>query len=313
MEKAVVSGGAGFIGSYLCESLLADGYSVICIDNLSSGSKANIQSLLRDKNFTFLRHDVRTPIKGVEASHIFHLASRASPVDFSRYPTELLMTNALGTYNLLLAAKEGNAKFLLASTSEAYGDPLEHPQKETYWGNVNSIGPRSCYDEAKRFAEALTMAFLREQGVDARIVRIFNTYGPRMRRDDGRVIPNFITQALSNQPITVYGKGAQTRSFCYVTDLVDGIKKAMFSGHTRGEVFNLGDTRELSVLDAAKLVKRLAESSSEIIFKELPADDPSRRNPDISKARSLLGWSPKTSFEEGLKKTTAYFRELPDN
>ncbi len=310
MARILVTGGAGFIGSHLCDSLLKKGHSVVCIDNLGTGSERNISHLKVSKNFTFLNADVRDPPKLTGVEMIFHLASRASPKDFARYPTDILLTNALGTYNLLSLAQKNSSKFLLASTSEAYGDPLQHPQKETYWGNVSSLGPRSCYDEAKRFAEALTMAFLREHGVDARIVRIFNTYGPRMQKGDGRVIPNFITQCLENKPMTVYGKGTQTRSFCYVSDLVEGIERAMFSQNTRGDVFNLGNPNEMTVLDAAKLIKKLTSSTSEIVFKPLPQDDPVRRNPDIEKAKKMLGWAPQVSFEEGLKKTIAYFREI---
>lgn len=306
MGRLLVAGGAGFIGSWLCESLLDAKHEVISLDNFGSGNPENISQLKGE--FTSLEHDVRDPLKiDGEVDAVFHLASRASPFDYMNYPLDTLMTNAQGTFNLLMLAKEKGAKFLLASTSEVYGDPLEHPQKETYWGNVNSLGPRSCYDEAKRFAEALTMAFIRKHDVDARIVRIFNTYGPRMARDDGRVIPNFICQALEGKPLTVYGDGSQTRSFCYVTDMVGGLKKAMFSG-SKGEVFNLGNPTENNILDVAKLVISLAGSDSKIVYKPLPQDDPARRQPDIGKAKERLGWGPTVDLEEGLKKTIGWLK-----
>jgi len=310
MARILVTGGAGFIGAHLCDSLVKAGHHVTCIDNLVTGSESNISPLLSNRNFKFIKADVKGQLPALETEFIFHLASRASPVDFARYPTDILMTNAVGTQNALNLARENGSKFLLASTSESYGDPLQHPQKETYWGNVNPVGPRGCYDEAKRFAEALTMAFLREHKVDVRIVRIFNTYGPRMQKEDGRVIPNFITQCLQNKPVTLYGEGRQTRSFCYVSDMVCGIEKAMFSERTKGEVFNIGNPKETSIIELAKLITKLSASSSEVTFKPLPQDDPARRNPDIGKARSTIGWEPQVGLEEGLKRTITYFREL---
>jgi len=308
-ERVIVTGGAGFIGSWLCDRLVEENYSVICIDNVGSGRRKNIEHLVRSEKFEFVEHDVKNPIKiDGPASYIFHLASRASPVDFQEYAVDILLTNSLGTRNALELAREKNARFLLASSSEVYGDPLEHPQRETYRGNVNPIGLRSSYDEAKRFAEALAMAFHRSYGLDLRIARIFNTYGPRMRKDDGRAIPNFITQALKSQPITVYGDGSQTRSFCYIEDMVAGLMKLMFTDGLNGEIVNLGNPNEVSVLGIANLIKKLTSSSSKIVFKPLPRDDPSRRKPDISKAKKLLGWKPTTSLEEGLRKTIEYFK-----
>jgi len=309
MSNALITGGAGFIGSFLCEYLLDKGFKVICIDNLSTGSEKNIENLKTNKNFKFLKKDVREELYIDEKiDYIFDLASRASPKDFEIYPIDILTTNGFGVYNLLKLAEKNNAKFLFSSTSEIYGDPKEHPQKETYWGNVNPIGIRSCYDEAKRFAEAMVMAFVREKNIDARIVRIFNTYGPRMNEYDGRVIPNFITQALKNEPITVYGDGNQTRSFCYVSDTVEGIYKAMMIGK-KGEVYNIGHEEEYKILDLAKIIKNLTNSNSKIVFKSLPADDPKIRKPDISKARMYLNWEPKVKLEEGLKKTIEYYKK----
>jgi len=310
MSNALITGGAGFIGSFLCEYLLNKGFKVICIDNLSTGSEKNIENLKANKNFKFLKKDVREELYIDEKiDYIFDLASRASPKDFEIYPIDILTTNGFGVYNLLKLAEKNNAKFLFSSTSEIYGDPKEHPQKETYWGNVNPIGIRSCYDEAKRFAEAMVMAFVREKNIDARIVRIFNTYGPRMNEYDGRVIPNFITQALKNEPITVYGDGNQTRSFCYVSDTVEGIYKAMMIGK-KGDVYNIGEEEEYKILDLAKIIKNLTNSNSKIVFKSLPADDPKIRKPDISKARMYLNWEPKVKLEEGLKKTIEYYKKL---
>ncbi|MEW6592545.1 MAG: UDP-glucuronic acid decarboxylase family protein [Candidatus Hadarchaeota archaeon] len=310
-KTAVVTGGAGFIGSWVCERLLDQGVGVICVDNISSGNKKNIAHLQSKDGFGFMEHDVREQldIKG-PVNYIFDLASRASPVDFEEHAVEILMTNSMGAKNSLDLAKKKNARFLLASSSEVYGEPLEHPQKETYWGNVNPNGIRSPYDESKRFAEALAMAYFRRHGVDVRIARIFNTYGPRMRKDDGRVIPNFANQALRGKPITVYGKGAQTRSFCYVTDLVDGLLMMMFKGGLAGEVANIGNPREVKVLEVARLVKKITGSKSEVVFKPLPMDDPSRRRPDISKAKKLLGWEPTVPLEAGLRQTIEYFRKF---
>lgn len=308
MKTIIVTGGAGFVGSHLCDALVND-YKVICIDRFVTGRKSNVSHLSGNKNFALIEQDVTKAFKiSGPVSYIFQLASPASPIDYQERPIETMLANSLGTYNMLEIAKEKNARILLASTSEVYGDPKEHPQKETYWGNVNPIGIRSCYDESKRFAEALAMSYFRQYNVDIRIARIFNTYGPRMRANDGRIIPNFISQALSNNPITVYGSGSQTRSYCYVLDLVDGLKKFMFQSSLSGEVINLGNPKEHTVLETAKIVKKTVGSHSEIIFRDLPKDDPTRRNPDISKAKKLLLWEPKISFEEGLKKTIDAFK-----
>jgi len=307
--KCLVTGGAGFIGSHLCERLLKDGHDVLCIDNLGSGSLKNIEHLRKNKRFRFKKHDVikRLDLKNAKIDWIFHLASRASPIDYQEYPVETALANSVGTDRMAKLALAKNAKILFSSTSEAYGEPKEHPQKESYFGNVNPVGIRSCYDESKRFGEALLMAYHRKHRLDVKIVRIFNTYGPRMRIDDGRVIPNFITQCLKNKPITIYGNGSQTRSFCYVDDLVDGIVKMMKSKEIGPK--NLGNPKELTVLEAAKLIKKLTNSKSEFIFKELPVDDPTRRQPDISRAREFLSWEPRVEFEEGLGKTIAWFKE----
>lgn len=310
METILVTGGAGFIGSHLCDSLARE-YKVICLDRFLTGKKDNVSRLLQDKNFILLERDVTEPIKINEpVRYIFHLASPASPVDYQKHPIETMLANSLGTRNVLELARVNGARVLLASTSEVYGDPKEHPQKETYWGNVNPVGPRSCYDESKRFAEALAMSYLRQHKVDVRIARIFNTYGPGMRANDGRVIPNFITQALTNAPITVYGSGGQTRSYCYVSDLVEGLKTFMFRDSLAGEIINLGNPGEYTVLDVAKLIKKIAGASSEIVFKALPEDDPLKRRPDISKARKVLGWEPKIPFDEGIRKTIDAFRDV---
>ncbi|MEM2619375.1 MAG: UDP-glucuronic acid decarboxylase family protein [Candidatus Hadarchaeales archaeon] len=310
METVLVTGGAGFIGSWLCDLLVERGYRVICLDNLSSGNRENISHLLPNPNFHFLKGDVIGPPEIPEVDYIFHMASRASPVDFKEYSLEILLANSIGTKNMLEIAQKNNARFLLASSSEVYGNPLQHPQREDYWGNVNPIGIRAPYDESKRFAEALSMAFHRRYNLDVRIARIFNTYGPRMRQDDGRVIPTFITQALRGDQITVYGDGSQTRSFCYVSDLVDGLTRLMFKDGLSGEVFNLGNPHEISILEVAKLIKKLTNSTSEITFRPLPKDDPVRRRPDISKARELLGWVPKTELENGLRETIRYFEKI---
>ena len=302
-NRVVVTGGAGFIGSWLCERLVRDGYRVICIDNVSSGRKRNLEHL----DVEFMEHDVRQPLE-LKVDYVFHLASRASPVDFRDHPTEILLTNSLGTYNLLQLSKQNRARFLLASTSEVYGEPLRHPQDEEYWGNVNPIGPRSCYDESKRFAEALTMSTMQD-GLDVRIARIFNTYGGRMRSDDGRVIPNFVGQAMANQPMTIYGDGTQTRSFCYVSDMVDGLTKLMFGNDLTGEVINLGNPNEMTVLQLAHMVRQLTHSRSEIVFGPLPHNDPTRRRPDITKAKQRLNWQPDTGLEEGLARTIEYCRQ----
>ncbi|MDD5236075.1 MAG: SDR family oxidoreductase [Candidatus Omnitrophica bacterium] len=306
-KTVLITGGAGFIGSHLCDNLIARDFKVICMDNLITGTRDNIRHLLKDKNFRFVQHDIARPIKlKGKIDHVLHFASPASPQDYLRFPIETLKVGSLGTHNALGLSKEKKAKFLVASTSEIYGDPLEHPQKETYWGNVNSVGIRSCYDEAKRFSEALTMAYHRSHKLDTRIVRIFNTYGPRMRINDGRVVPNFIYQALTGKPITVYGKGSQTRSFCYVSDLVEGIYKLMLSSE-HGPV-NLGNPDEFTILEFAKMVTCFTRTSSKIVYKPLPQDDPRQRRPDISKAKRILKWSPKISLKDGLQKTIEWFK-----
>jgi UDP-glucuronate decarboxylase len=305
--KVIVTGGAGFIGSWLCEYLVGKGESVICLDNFSTGSKRNVEHLVSNPNFRLMEHDVTQPLD-IEIDQIYHLASIASPVHYQKFPVETALSNSLGTHNMIKLALKNNAVLLFASTSEVYGDPEEHPQREEYWGRVNPIGIRSCYDESKRFAEALIMSYVRQYGLKAKIIRIFNTYGPRMSSGDGRGIPNFIVQALKNEPLTVYGDGSQTRSFCYVGDLVEGIYGMMHSGET-GPI-NLGNPNEYSILETAKMIKDRTNSSSEMVFRELPEDDPKKRKPDIMKARERLGWEPKTSFEEGLNKTIQYFERL---
>lgn len=313
MEKILVTGGAGFIGSHLCEYLIGKGYNVTCLDNLLTGSKKNIEKLLADPKFEFIEADVTKPINQItnEIKYIFHLASPASPVDYQKHPEETLLTNSQGTINVLNLAKDSGARVLIASTSEVYGDPLEHPQKETYLGNVNSFGPRSCYDEGKRFSEAATYVFLHKYDLDARIVRIFNTYGPKMQKDDGRVVSNFISQALSNSSISVDGDGSQTRSFCYVTDLVEGMFKAMFSEKTKGEIFNLGNPDEYTIKELAEKIIRLTDSKSEVKYSgNFRKDDPMRRKPDITKAKNILGWEPKISVDIGLQKTIEYYKSL---
>lgn len=308
MKRAVVvTGGAGFIGSHLCRFLVGRGYRVICIDNLLTGNGSNLRDLEGNGNFVFINHNVDTPIELTEPVHyVLHLASPASPVDYAAYPIQTLKVGALGTHNMLGLAKAKRAVFLLASTSEVYGDPLVHPQPESYWGNVNCIGPRGVYDEAKRFAEALTMAYHAYHGMDTRIARIFNTYGPGMRKNDGRVVPNFIGQALSGRPLTVYGDGSQTRSFCYISDLVEGIYKLMLSNVN--DPVNLGNPEECTVLQFARKILKLTGSGSKVLFKPLPVDDPKTRCPDITKARKLLKWQPKVSVEDGLRKTIEWYR-----
>lgn len=310
-NQIVVTGGAGFIGSNLVDALLDINQRVIAIDNLITGREENLNLAKKNPAFTFINHDVTKAIPDLgKIDSIFHLASPASVVDYQKYPEETALANSLGTINMLKLAKDNHAKFLLASTSEVYGDPKEHPQKETYWGNVNPNGVRSCYDESKRFAEAITMVYVRKYKLDVRIIRIFNTYGPRMRKNDGRVISNFINQAIAERPITVYGEGKQTRSFCYVSDLVSGLVKAMFSDKTGGEVFNLGNPEEYAIIDLAQKIKALTKSSSEIIHDHLPEDDPTQRRPDISKAIEIFGWQPAVSVDEGLRKTIEYYRTL---
>lgn len=310
-KKILVTGGAGFIGSWLCDHLIEEGHEVTCIDNLGSGDKKNVEHLLSNSRFKFIKHDIREPLEFEEKiNHIFHLASRASPADFEEYSIDILLTNAVGTHNMLELARKDGARFLLASSSEVYGDPEVHPQPEDYWGNVNPLGPRSVYDEGKRHAESLTAAYHRRYGLDVRIARIFNTYGPRMRPDDGRVISNFIVQALKGEPITVYGDGYQTRSFCYVSDMVEGLMRLMIVDGLAGEVVNLGSPHEIRIIEIAKLVKELTGSSSEITFNPLPKNDPKRRKPNISKAKSLLDWVPSVELREGLKETIEYFERV---
>ncbi len=309
MGKIVVAGGAGFIGSHLCGYLLGKGEKVVCIDSLVTGNRANIAGLLGGKNFSFINKDVsgKFTVKG-DVRQVYNLASPASPVDYQEKPLETLAAGSDGVKNLLELAEEKNAAYLFASTSEVYGNPTEHPQKETYWGNVNPVGPRSCYDEAKRFGEALCVAFSKVRGVDVKIARIFNTYGPMMRKNDGRVVPNFIEQALGNEPLTVYGKGGQTRSFCYVSDMVNGIC-ALMNSRERGPI-NLGNPVETSISGLAEKIIRLSKSRSKIVYQELPIDDPERRLPDISLAKSRLSWAPKVSLDEGLNLTISYFQKL---
>jgi len=309
MQTAVVTGGAGFLGSHLCDKLLSEGLKVICIDNLITGNVANIAHLAGNDNFSFIKHDITNYIfiPG-KVDYILHFASPASPVDYLQLPIQTLKVGSLGTHKALGLAKEKKARILLASTSEVYGDPEIHPQTEEYWGNVNPIGPRGVYDEAKRFAEALTMAYHRYHNVETRIARIFNTFGPRMRAKDGRAIPNFIMQALTGQPLTVYGDGSQTRSFCYITDEIDGLFKLIMSYES--EPVNIGNPEEIPLLDIAKEIIELTKSKSEIVFEELPVDDPKVRQPDITKAKEKLGWEPKVSRREGLEKTIQYFKEF---
>lgn len=300
--KILITGGAGFIGSHLCDFLIAKGNKVICLDNLITGKTENVAHLMNNPNFKFIRHDVTTFIDVNEPiDFVLHFASPASPVDYQKYPIQTLKVGSLGTHNALGVAKAKGAKFLLASTSEVYGDPQVNPQPESYWGNVNPIGPRGVYDEAKRFAEAITMAYNNVHKLDTKIARIFNCFGPRMRQDDGRAIPNFIIQALANEPLTVYGDGTQTRSFCYIEDMVDGLYKLMLS--KVNEPINLGNPTEVTILEIAKQIISMTGSKSKIEFKPLPVDDPKVRCPDITKAKKVLGWEPKISLEEGLKRT----------
>jgi dTDP-glucose 4,6-dehydratase len=306
--RALVTGGAGFLGSHLCDYLVAHGWDVVCVDNEATGAESNISHLLGNTRFEYLRADVSRDLSYPRPlDYLLHFASPASPPDYLQLPIETLQVGSFGTYNALRLAEEKNSKFLMASTSECYGDPEVSPQPETYWGRVNPVGPRSVYDEAKRFSEALTMAFHRARGVDTRIVRIFNTYGPRMRLNDGRALPNFLYQALTGKPITVYGDGSQTRSFCYVSDLIEGIYRLMQSE----EHFpvNLGNPNEITILEFAKRIKSLTASDVPIVFEPLPEDDPKQRRPDISKAQRLLNWQPEISLQEGLERTLHYFRD----
>lgn len=303
--RVLVTGGAGFIGSHLCERLLREGQEVLCLDNFFTGSKENIRRLLDDRRFELIRHDVTQPIL-LETDRIFNLACPASPIHYQYNPVKTIKTSVLGTIHMLGLAKRVKARILQASTSEVYGDPLTHPQSEEYWGNVNPIGLRSCYDEGKRVAETLMMDYHRQNSVDIRIIRIFNTYGPRMALNDGRVVSNFIVQALRGEDITVYGDGSQTRSFCYVDDLVDGMLRFMECGDVTGPL-NLGNPAETSILEFATRIIDLTGSASKIVYKPLPSDDPRQRQPDITRAKSLLDWEPRTDLETGLKKTIEYF------
>jgi len=309
MSRALITGGAGFLGSHLCDLFLARGHEVICVDNFLTGSPENIKHLFGRDGFSFIKHDVTNFIYVDGAlDYVLHFASPASPIDYLEKPIQTLKVGSLGTHKALGLAKDKKARYLLASTSEVYGDPLVHPQKEDYWGNVNPVGPRGVYDEAKRFAEAMTMAYHRFHGVETRIVRIFNTYGERMRVNDGRVVPAFISQALRDEPLTVFGDGSQTRSFCYVSDLVDGIYRLLMSNETMPT--NIGNPSEMTVLQFAEEIKRLVGTSAPIEFRPLPEDDPKIRRPDITKARTLLGWEPRVPLEDGLRRTIDYFREV---
>ena len=307
-KRAVVTGGAGFLGSHLCERLIAAGWHVICVDDLVTGSAQNVRDLAHNRAFESIQHNVSEPLYLDEPlDAVLHFASPASPVDYADHPIATLKVGTLGTHNMLGLARAKGATFLLASTSEVYGDPLVHPQPETYWGNVNPIGPRAVYDESKRAAEAFTMAYHRAHGMKTRIVRIFNTYGPRIRLNDGRAVPNFLLQALRNQPITVYGDGSQTRSLCYVDDLIDGVVRLLEVDYS--DPINLGTADEVTILELATRIRDLCHSSSEIAFEPLPEDDPRQRKPDLTRARQILGWEPRTSLDAGLVQTIAYFRE----
>jgi len=309
-KVVVVTGGAGFLGSHLCDRFIGEGHKVICLDNLITGNKRNIHHLLKDKNFTFVLHNVSKEIRiPGPVDYILHFASPASPVDYLTYPIPTLKVGALGTHNTLGLAKLKKARFLLASTSEIYGDPKEHPQKETYWGHVNTIGPRGVYDEAKRFAEAITMAYHRYHKIDTKIVRIFNTYGPRMRIKDGRVVPNFIDQIMHHKPLTIYGNGKQTRSFCYYSDLIEGIVRLLYS-KIPGPV-NIGNPVEFTILEFAQLILKISGAKSKIIYKPLPKDDPQQRQPDITLAKKYLKWQPKVKLEVGLRETIKWFQKNP--
>ena len=305
--QIVVTGGAGFLGSHLCDRLLSDGHSVVAVDNYITGRRSNIEHLFEHERFVFLKHDVSSHIHvDGDVNFVMHLASPASPIDFERFPIQILKVGALGTHNALGLAKAKNAGFFLASTSEVYGDPLVNPQPESYWGNVNPVGIRGVYDEAKRFAEAMTMAYYRIHQVDTRIVRIFNTYGPRMRANDGRSMPSFIAQAIQGKPLTVFGEGQQTRSFCYYEDLIDGLVKLVHSGEHYP--VNIGNSNEITILELAETIIRVCNSSSSIVYEPLPQDDPRLRRPDTSRANRILQWEAKIPLEEGLKKTIEYFQ-----
>jgi dTDP-glucose 4,6-dehydratase len=310
MKKVLITGAAGFIGSHLCDKFIKEGFYVIGIDSFLTGSPDNIAHLIGNEKFKFVKYDVTNFIYIPDKIDIIlHFACPASPVDYLNHPIHTMKVDSLGTINTLGLAKAKKARYIFASTSEVYGDPRVHPQPETYWGNVNSIGPRSVYDEAKRFSEALTMAYYRKHNLDTRIIRIFNTYGPRMRMNDGRVVPNFITQSLKNEPVIVYGDGTQTRSFCYIDDLIEGVFKIAITEDLDGEVFNLGNPEEYKIIDFAQIIKELTNSKSSIVFKPLPQDDPKKRKPDITKIKTTLQWEPKISLNEGLKKTINWFKE----
>lgn len=305
-KSVVITGGAGFLGSHLCDRFIKEGLKVFCVDNLITGNLKNIEHLSKNAEFEFIKHDVSKEIR-IEGAvdYVLHFASPASPVDYLNYPIQTLKVGALGTHNTLGLAKLKKARFLLASTSEVYGDPLEHPQKETYWGNVNPIGPRGVYDEAKRFAEAITLAYHRYHKIDTKIIRIFNTYGPRMRINDGRVVPNFIYQAINNKPITIYGDGKQTRSFCFYSDLIEGIVRLLYS-KIPGPV-NIGNPDEFTILEFAKLIIKLSDTKSKLVYEPLPKDDPKQRKPDITLAKKHLKWTPKVKLREGLMLTIPWF------
>ena len=311
--RIIVTGGGGFIGSHLCEVLLADGHEVTVIDNFLTGNRDNIAHLRDNSRFTLVEHDIVHPfpmdVLPSEADAVFHLASPASPADFVRFPLDIALINSRGTHNVLDLARGYKARYIVSSTSEAYGDPLTHPQSEEYWGNVNSVGPRACYDEGKRFTEMLSSLYVREYGLDGRIVRIFNTYGPRMNPHDGRSVPNFISQALRNEPITIYGDGKQTRSYCYVDDMVSGLIAVMFApAQTRGMVFNVGNPDEREIGAFANIIKELCGSQAPVEYRPPLQDDPARRCPDITRIRTLLGWEPRIRLEDGLKRTISWFR-----
>jgi UDP-glucuronate decarboxylase len=307
-KRVLITGGSGFLGSHLCERLLGEGAEVVCLDSFFTGRRANVEHLLTNPHFELIRHDVQEPFT-MEVDEVFHLACPASPIHYQRNPVRTIRTAVEGTLNALDVAREARARILIASTSEVYGDPHEHPQPETYWGNVNPVGPRSCYDEGKRCAESLATAYAQQYGLEVRIARIFNTYGPRVHENDGRVISNFIVQALTNEPLTIFGEGQQTRSFCYVSDLIEGFLRLMASPHGANPV-NLGNPKETTIRELAELIKRLTGSKSQIVSRPLPKDDPVRRKPDIAQARALLGdWSPQISLEQGLLQTIADFRK----
>jgi len=310
VSNVIVTGGAGFIASHLCDRLIAEGHHVVSIDNMCTGSPRNVAHLAAEPRFTLIEADITRPLDWPDSvDYLFHMASPASPIAYWRLPVETATVNAIGSHNALELALRSGARFLLSSTSEVYGDPLVHPQVESYWGNVNPIGPRACYDEGKRFAEALTVSYHRAHGLDARIVRIFNTYGPRSDPDDGRLVPNFIRQAIRGEPLPVHGDGSQTRSLCYVDDLVQGLMRAMFAPDVSGQVFNLGNPDEHTVLEYAEIIREACGSSSEIEWLPAREEEPARRRPDITRAREVLGWQPVTPLRQGLERTVAWFRQ----